>query len=519
MSMLISDDEVEHTRYEAGDLQALQHLAAKTSRDGYWVGLIHFLAIANVIGYTIKSFYPRNDCLCETMKLLLNSCMPPTHAQSAGQITIMWSHTNSTAAEQTTFAPNHFVPLADNGEFFFLDDDLYNEKTFAILDPVVLSTLEPPTSDWETDDNIPLKKIKPFGNTSTPLKEPDSQCDWETDDNIPLNELKCSPVFGSFVDIGMKDTNETADDDNSVQSEDHLSDLESLSSEECDTESSSGDEGDDEDEVKISTDGPINWLEPFRKIMKRPFCGEKPGPKIRLGKETNEANLFKTFLGENFLERAASASNKYIHRYQTKLPNLTSTDIAAYLGIRIIMGVDPKSCIDDYWSTDTCLSNKCVSNTMSKNLCKDIHRVFHVDDPENASHTSALERVNDLLLNMREKSKEMFNLNENLSIDEAMIKFHGKHSGVVGAPNKPAKRGYKIYTLADGHTGYVWDFEVYLRTSKREEGLTKRVVETLCKDVTGKNHIVYVDKFYTSIPLALSLLKKKIYLCGSFNTS
>ena len=201
--------------------------------------------------------------------------------------------------------------------------------------------------------------------------------------------------------------------------------------------------------------------------MKRPFCGEKPGPKIRLGKETNEANLFMTFLGENFLERAASASNKYIHRYQTKLSNLTSKDIAAYLGIRIIMGVDPKSCIDDYWSTDTCLSNKCVSNTMSKNLCKDIHRVFHVDDPENASHTSALERVNDLLLNMREKSKEMFNLNENLSIDEAMIKFHGKHSGVVGAPNKPAKRGYKIYTLADGHTGYVWDFEVYLRTSKR----------------------------------------------------
>ena len=175
------------------------------------------------------------------------------------------------------------------------------------------------------------------------------------------------------------------------------------------------------------------------------------------------------------------------------------------------MGVDLKSCIDNYWSTDICLNNKCVSNTMSKNFFKDIHRVFHLNDP-------ALERVNDLLLNMREKSKELFNLNENLSIDEAMIKFHGKHSGVVGAPNKPAKRGYKIYTLSDGHIGYVWDFEVYSCTSKWKEGLTKRVVEMLCKDGTGKNHSVYVDKFYT-LPLALSLLKKKIYLCGSFNTS
>ena len=197
--------------------------------------------------------------------------MPSTHEQSAGQITFMWSHTITTVAEQTKFAQNHFVPLAEFDKFFFLHDDLYNEKTFAILDPVVLSTLQPPTSDWETDDSIPLKKIKPFRTTSTPLKEPDSQCDWETDNNIPLNGLKCSPVLGSFVDLGMKDTNETADD-NSIQNEDHLSDLESLSNEECDTESSSGDEGDDEDEVKISTDGPINWPEPFRKIMKRPLC-------------------------------------------------------------------------------------------------------------------------------------------------------------------------------------------------------------------------------------------------------
>ena len=174
--------------------------------------------------------------------------------------------------------------------------------------------------------------------------------------------------------------------------------------------------------------------------MKRPFCGENSGPKIRLGKETIEANLFMAFLGENFLERAASAINKYIHRYQTKLSNLTSKDIAAYLGIRIIMVVDPKSCIDDYWSTATCLNNKCVSSAMSKNLFKDIHRVFHVDDPENASHASALERVNDLLLNMREKSKELFNLNENLSMDEAMIKFYGKPSRCCGCPKQASQK-------------------------------------------------------------------------------
>ena len=101
------------------------------------------------------------------------------------------------------------------------------------------------------------------------------------------------------------------------------------------------------------------------------------------------------------------------------------------------MGADPKSCIDVYWSADTCFTSKCVIDTVSKNLFKDIHRVFHVDDLENASH--ALKRVNYLLLNMKEKSKKLFNLHENLSISEAMIKFHVRHSGIVDTPNQPAK--------------------------------------------------------------------------------
>ncbi|GFO17940.1 palmitoyltransferase [Plakobranchus ocellatus] len=77
MSMLISDDEVEHTRHGNGDMEVLRQLAIKTSTDGYWAGFIHFLAVSNVTGYNIKSFYPQTDCLCEPMKLLLNSSVPP----------------------------------------------------------------------------------------------------------------------------------------------------------------------------------------------------------------------------------------------------------------------------------------------------------------------------------------------------------------------------------------------------------------------------------------------------------
>ena len=83
--------------------------------------------------------------------------------------------------------------------------------------------------------------------------------------------------------------------------------------------------------------------------------------------------------------------------------------------------------------------------------------------------------------------------------------------------SQPAKRGFKIFVLADGHSGYTSNIELYLR--KKEKGLTQRVVEDLMRPVYQKNHIVFVDKYYTWVSLALSLLKNGTHLNGSFNVS
>ncbi|GFO08530.1 PiggyBac transposable element-derived protein 4-like [Plakobranchus ocellatus] len=277
----------------------------------------------------------------------------------------MWSNVNGGISEQAMFVPNHFVPLSEE-VFFYSDDDLYGDKTLAILDRVIMPSLEPTASEWETDDNIPLKK------------------------------LKCLLVPKALVEV-----ENTLNVEKKVVGEDSLSDLESFSSEGCDSESTSGEEGDDEDDIKTSVDGIINWFEPFRKIIKKPFCWEKPGPTVNFENETSELNLLMSFLGEHFLDTTAPVSNQYVQMYKMKISHLTAKDIAAYIGLRIVMGVDPKPSLDDYWSTDACLVNKFVSTTMSKNFFKDIHRAFHVDDPQSAAQTSALDRVNSLLSNMK----------------------------------------------------------------------------------------------------------------------
>ena len=48
---------------------------------------------------------------------------------------------------------------------------------------------------------------------------------------------------------------------------------------------------------------------------------------------------------------------------------------------------------------------------------------------------------------------------------------------------------------------------------------TKKVVQNVMADLSGRHHIVFVDQFYTSVDLAYSLLARGKYINNSFKTS
>ena len=47
-------------------------------------------------------------------------------------------------------------------------------------------------------------------------------------------------------------------------------------------------------------------------------------------------------------------------------------------------------------------------------------------------------------------------------------------------------------------------------------GLGSTVVKRLTRSITGRNHTVYCDNFFTSVPLFIDL-KDKVYACGTYN--
>ncbi|XP_047344616.1 piggyBac transposable element-derived protein 4-like [Vespa velutina] len=76
----------------------------------------------------------------------------------------------------------------------------------------------------------------------------------------------------------------------------------------------------------------------------------------------------------------------------------------------------------------------------------------------------------------------------------------------------------KIFKLCCG-AGYTYSFQVYSEKVKNRdktpETVSSEIVMSLCKDILGKGHNVYIDNLYISVDLAEKLIAKNIHLIGT----
>ena len=112
----------------------------------------------------------------------------------------------------------------------------------------------------------------------------------------------------------------------------------------------------------------------------------------------------------------------------------------------------------------------------------------------------------------------LYNINEHVSINESMILFKGTNSLKQYNPIKSIKRGNKIWARAD-MDGYMSKFSIYQGKKDESEtldvpnyfGLDEKVLLYLTRDLFG----IYVDNYFSSVPLAEYLLLNKVFCCGT----
>lgn len=91
--------------------------------------------------------------------------------------------------------------------------------------------------------------------------------------------------------------------------------------------------------------------------------------------------------------------------------------------------------------------------------------------------------------------------NEELSIDESLMKFRGRLSFVQFNKSKRARFGIKIYKICESSSGYCLDFEIY--TGKKtetslpvSEGIVYKLMEPYTSDgYSVPRQLVFISSF------------------------
>ena len=224
-------------------------------------------------------------------------------------------------------------------------------------------------------------------------------------------------------------------------------------------------------------------------------------------------------------EMLADQTNRYAAQNGVRhWRRTTATEMWSFLGAILLMGIHVLPRLTNYWSKDRFLGvtalAKCFTRTRFRALLRNLHMV------DNASGNPADDRfykIRPLITQLQSTFPSRYNPSQELSIDEAMVKCKGRAKGKVYMPNKPTKRGFKVWCCTCACCGYLCNFQVYSgRSTNRksgrrvsEVGLVPSVVKSLLQPYYHYNHVLYCDNFFTSGPLACDLAQKKVYLVGT----
>ena len=127
-------------------------------------------------------------------------------------------------------------------------------------------------------------------------------------------------------------------------------------------------------------------------------------------------------------------------------------------------------------------------------------------------------RLELMLSTFRDWCQRYFILGSAVSIDEIIVRFYGRSADTFKMPGKPIKQGYKIFALAQD--GYIWHFQL----ASKQHGIAElekvneltatssmvfQMAQLLPKFLNA-HFVIYMDNYFTSIPLFLMLRKENI---------
>ncbi|KAK4324284.1 hypothetical protein Pmani_005124 [Petrolisthes manimaculis] len=244
-----------------------------------------------------------------------------------------------------------------------------------------------------------------------------------------------------------------------------------------------------------------------------PFTGT---PGIQVPVPTTPLQFFQLFFTRELLQYIVVETNNYAIFIGTPAEKWTmcnEQEMAKFLGLFFLMGINKLPTIRHYWKKDSIHNYPVFRENMTGRRFRDILKHFH---PFNscavpADTTDRLITVRTVMTYLINQFQHTYLPKEHISIDEGGMGWKGQLAFRMYNPMKPQKYAVKLYMLAESASGYIWNFKVYSGISQPTTGTVLDLVEQL----EGYGYRLYMDNYYNSVSLCQTLFDQKVFLCGT----
>ena len=171
------------------------------------------------------------------------------------------------------------------------------------------------------------------------------------------------------------------------------------------------------------------------------------------------------------------------------------------------------------WSSDEDVSVQWVKDLMPRNRFIAILRDIHLADNCTLDKSDPYYEVRLYFEQPNRNFKENLELDQNLSVDECMVPYFGRHNTKQFIRGKSIRFGYKLWAITSS-SGFLYHAEPYCGSSMRIPttgyGQGFDVVTGLCdKCSVGPGHYIFFDNLFTLLTLFDNLSERGIGGCGT----
>ncbi|XP_047487917.1 piggyBac transposable element-derived protein 4-like isoform X2 [Penaeus chinensis] len=160
----------------------------------------------------------------------------------------------------------------------------------------------------------------------------------------------------------------------------------------------------------------------------------------------------------------------------------TVRELRSFVGLRLLMGLHGKRrCQRDLWSTDPLMCSSVFPKTMSRDRFDILSSALHFANNE-GEHSAEdwLWKLRPVIDVLDSTYRSVFVPRKNVTVDESLWAFKGRHQALQYNPSKRARRGLKVYKLcsSDGpEAGYTAAFNIYIGQDRGEFPASMKAVD------------------------------------------